>query len=190
MAITSSGQIKLTDIQTEFGGSAPTALSEYYSGGANVAAGTESGGGVAIPSSGEIQLSDFYGSSAFSPYNITYLAVAGGASGGRSPSGDGSGGGGAGGMLTGVLQASGSDAAFPRDEVVTVSIGGGGSAQGSNAQGNNGSATTIEGSYFTNISSTGGGGGGSHSTSSSSTIDNGHSGGSGGGGGAPGDDQA
>ena len=97
MAITSSGQIKISDIQTEFGGSAPTQLSEYYAGGSNVAAGTESGGGVAIPSSGEIQLSDFYGSSSFSPYTITFLNVAGGASGGRSQSGQGAGGGGAGG---------------------------------------------------------------------------------------------
>ena len=55
MAITGSGQIKLTDIETEFGGSAPTQLSEYYSGGSNVPAGTQSGGGVTIPTSGEIQ---------------------------------------------------------------------------------------------------------------------------------------
>ena len=44
MALQGSGQIKLSEIQTEFGGSAPTALSEYY----DAASG--------IPASGEIQL--------------------------------------------------------------------------------------------------------------------------------------
>ena len=51
MALQSSGQIKLSEIATEFGGSAPHALSEYY------------GDGNA-PASGEIQLAaDFYGTS-------------------------------------------------------------------------------------------------------------------------------
>ena len=60
MALQSSGQIALSEIATEFGGSAPHALSEYYAGGSNVASGTGS-----IPSSGEIQLAaDFYGTSA------------------------------------------------------------------------------------------------------------------------------
>ena len=30
MAITGSGQVSYNELQTEFGGSAPTALSEYY----------------------------------------------------------------------------------------------------------------------------------------------------------------
>lgn len=52
MALQSSGQIKLSEIATEFGGSAPHALSEYH------------GEGNA-PGSGEIQLAaDFYGTSA------------------------------------------------------------------------------------------------------------------------------
>ena len=51
MALQSSGQIKLSEIATEFGGSAPHSLSEYY------------GNGNA-PASGEIQLAaDFYGTS-------------------------------------------------------------------------------------------------------------------------------
>ena len=51
MALQSSGQIKLSEIAAEFGGSAPHALSEYH------------GEGNA-PSSGEIQLAaDFYGTS-------------------------------------------------------------------------------------------------------------------------------
>lgn len=51
MAIQTSGAISLSDIQTEFGGSNPIALSEYYG---------VSGG---IPASGEISISDFYGAS-------------------------------------------------------------------------------------------------------------------------------
>jgi hypothetical protein len=52
MALQSSGQIKLSEIAAEFGGSAPHNLSEYY------------GDGNA-PASGEIQLAaDFYGTSA------------------------------------------------------------------------------------------------------------------------------
>ena len=53
MAITGSGQVSLGDIQTEFGGSNPIGLSEYY------------GEGNA-PASGEIQLAaDFYGTSSW-----------------------------------------------------------------------------------------------------------------------------
>lgn len=57
MALQSSGQIKLSEIATEFGGTAPHSLSEYY------------GAASGVPSSGEIKLgADFYGTS-----NITFL---------------------------------------------------------------------------------------------------------------------
>jgi len=52
MPLEPSGQITLNDIATEFGGSVPHNLSEYY----DVADG--------IPSSGQISLSNFYGASA------------------------------------------------------------------------------------------------------------------------------
>jgi hypothetical protein len=53
MALQSSGQITLSEIATEFGGSAPHALSEYYDKGN-------------APASGEIELAtDFYGTSSF-----------------------------------------------------------------------------------------------------------------------------
>lgn len=60
MALQSSGQIKLSEIAAEFGGSAPHALSEYH------------GQGNA-PASGEIQLAaDFYGtSSSLAQFTIT-----------------------------------------------------------------------------------------------------------------------
>lgn len=52
MALQSSGPIAIGDIAGEFGGSTPHDLSEYY----GVAAG--------VPSSGQIALSDFYGTQA------------------------------------------------------------------------------------------------------------------------------
>ena len=59
MALQSSGAISLGDIEGEFGGTAPTSLSEYYSAAAGV------------PASGEISLTDFYGTSSRVAINIT-----------------------------------------------------------------------------------------------------------------------
>ena len=58
MALQTSGAISLLDIATEFGGTAPHAMSEYYGGGDNV------GAGPGVPASGELTLSDFYGTQA------------------------------------------------------------------------------------------------------------------------------
>lgn len=58
MAIQGSGAISFSDIQTEFGGSNPISISEYYAGGANVPSGTGS-----VPTSGAINLTIFYGTS-------------------------------------------------------------------------------------------------------------------------------
>ena len=57
MALQSSGAIKLSEIQTEFGGSNPISLSEYYA------------ADVGVPASGEIAIADFYGTS--SALNVT-----------------------------------------------------------------------------------------------------------------------
>lgn len=62
MPLPSSGPLSLNDIQTEFGGSNPISLSEYYAGGANVPAGTTGTYG-AVPSSGTISIRNFYGTS-------------------------------------------------------------------------------------------------------------------------------
>ena len=62
MALPASGPLTLADIQTEFGGSNPIGLSEYYAGGAYVSAGT-SGTYGAVPSSGAIGIRNFYGTS-------------------------------------------------------------------------------------------------------------------------------
>jgi hypothetical protein len=51
MALQTSGSIAISEIEDEFGGSAPTAISEYYS------------AAPGVPSSGSIKFSDFYGKS-------------------------------------------------------------------------------------------------------------------------------
>lgn len=66
MALPSSGPLTLAQIQTEFGGSNPISLSEYYAGGANVPAGT-SGTNGAVPSSGTISIANFYGTQKVAP---------------------------------------------------------------------------------------------------------------------------
>lgn len=80
MALPSSGSISLLDIQTEFGGSAPIGINEYYAGGAYVPSGTTGTYG-AVPSSGQISLSNFYGTSAAPPLSVTAGDVFGSASG-------------------------------------------------------------------------------------------------------------
>lgn len=75
MALQNSGRITLADIQGEFGGSAPTKLSEYYRNGPYVpSAATD------IPTSGRIALSDFYGTANVIP--MTYEIIGGGGEGG------------------------------------------------------------------------------------------------------------
>ena len=78
MAIPSSGAISLNTIATEFGGSTPHSISEYYAGGGLVPAGT-SGTNGPVPSSGQIAFSNFYGTSNYvAPTSVSYLVVAGG----------------------------------------------------------------------------------------------------------------
>lgn len=59
MALQTSGAISLADIQTEFGGSNPISISEYY------------GAASGIPTSGTISISDFYGASNLSTMSTT-----------------------------------------------------------------------------------------------------------------------
>lgn len=58
MAIPASGPVSLAQIQTEFGGTNPISIDEYYRGGANVPAVTTT---VGIPASGTISFDDFHG---------------------------------------------------------------------------------------------------------------------------------
>jgi hypothetical protein len=55
MALPSSGTISLGDIQTEFGGTNPISMSEYYRGGSFV-----TDNNTNVPTSGTIDFSDFY----------------------------------------------------------------------------------------------------------------------------------
>ena len=59
MALPGSGVLTLADIQTEFGGTNPISLSEYYRGGGLV---PDSSLNTGVPTSGAISVSDFYGS--------------------------------------------------------------------------------------------------------------------------------
>ena len=60
MTLPTSGALSLNDIKGEFGGPTSPSLGDYYAGGTYVAAGT-SGTNGAVPSSGAISISNFYG---------------------------------------------------------------------------------------------------------------------------------
>jgi len=66
MAIQSSGAISLANVQSEFGGSNPISLSEYYRNGSYVTSNNTS-----VPTSGTIDLGDFYGSVNQFSFSIT-----------------------------------------------------------------------------------------------------------------------
>ena len=83
MALQGSGPISLANIQTEFGGSNPISLSEYYRNGAYVTSNN-----TGVPTSGVISLNQFYGTTAqfsfaissnySSPQDLRTLALAAG----------------------------------------------------------------------------------------------------------------
>ena len=83
MALPSSGTLSLGQIQTEFGGTNPIGMSEYYRGGAFVTSNNTS-----VPTSGTISINNFYGAvkqfaftisaSYTSVQNLRTLAVAAG----------------------------------------------------------------------------------------------------------------
>ena len=62
MALQSTGAISLANIQTEFTGSNPIGLNEYYRGGTYVV--SSAGNNINIPTSGTIAVSNFYGTQA------------------------------------------------------------------------------------------------------------------------------
>lgn len=73
MTLPTSGPLSLSDIQTEFGGSNPIQLSEYYAGGGLVPAGTTGTYG-AVPSSGAIGIQNFYGTSNIRNFSTLFVA--------------------------------------------------------------------------------------------------------------------
>jgi hypothetical protein len=79
MAITPSGQVKFSDLRTEFiGGSGSVPLGSLYRGGSNIRskAGNNNATNLAadVPTSGELQLSDYYGTA--KGFKYTYNASA------------------------------------------------------------------------------------------------------------------
>ena len=72
MAIPLTGTISLTDIQTEFGGTNPISLSEYYKGGSYV---LTTDYAPNVPTSGKISLSDFYGARRTTVTTLTFTSV-------------------------------------------------------------------------------------------------------------------
>ena len=78
MALPSSGVLTLDDIQTEFGGTNPIDLSDYYRGGGLV---PDTSLNTGIPTSGVISVSDFYGASNVISLNFATHGVANGNSG-------------------------------------------------------------------------------------------------------------
>ena len=73
MALPTSGPLTLADIQTEFGGTNPIGLNEYYAGGGLVPSGT-SGTNGAVPSSGAISIQNFYGTQNRVALSVTYAS--------------------------------------------------------------------------------------------------------------------
>lgn len=69
MTLQTSGAISLGNIQTEFGGSNPASLNEYYRGGSYVSLASES-----VPTSGAIAHSQFYGARYARSFSLTISA--------------------------------------------------------------------------------------------------------------------
>lgn len=69
MALPISGALSLTDIQTEFGGTNPISLTEYYKGGAFV---LTTDFAPNVPISGTISISDFYGARKTTQTTLTF----------------------------------------------------------------------------------------------------------------------
>ena len=131
MTTPASGAIKLTNLQTEFGGTNPISMSEYYAGGVNVPAGTTGGNGsdgvsagTVIPSSGTLKMANFYNATKSSTVTGVWLIVGGGGGGqAGSNSNNGGGGGGGGQVVYGSFSAD-------TGTVFTTTVGAGGTNRG------------------------------------------------------------
>jgi hypothetical protein len=185
MTLQTSGAITLAQIQTEFGGSNPIGLNEYYSGGSNVPSGTYNSSDVVIPTSGTISFSNFYGATKFVATNRNYTSAASGATetipagaqlvvieaigasgGGGSVSFGGKGGsisyGGGGGGSGGLARTS--IAVKANGRTFTYTVGGAGAGGSTSAGGDGGASTVTSASIALTSMSAGGGGGGARAT--------------------------
>lgn len=67
-ALQTSGTISINDLATQFGGTTPHSMNEYYKGGANV---PNISVNASVPTSGQISLDNFYGAAASTPLTFT-----------------------------------------------------------------------------------------------------------------------
>ena len=72
MTITSSGVISINSLVGEYGGSTPHAMNEYYRGGSLVSDHSNNGN---VPTSGLIDLQDFYGANNTSPNDLVCVVT-------------------------------------------------------------------------------------------------------------------
>ena len=74
MTIVSSGAISINSLVGEYGGSTPHSMSEYYKGGGLV---LNHSNNANVPTSGTIQLDDFYGQNNAQPFDATLAGTCG-----------------------------------------------------------------------------------------------------------------
>ena len=74
MTIVSSGTISINSLVGEYGGSTPHSMNEYYKGGSLV---LNHSNNANVPTSGTIQLDDFYGQSNAQPFDASIAGTAG-----------------------------------------------------------------------------------------------------------------
>ncbi len=74
MTIVASGTISINSLVGEYGGSTPHSMSEYYRGGSLV---LNHSNNANVPTSGTIQLDDFYGQSNAQPFDASIAGTAG-----------------------------------------------------------------------------------------------------------------
>jgi hypothetical protein len=77
MALPASGAISINSLVGEYGGSTPHAMNEYYKGGSLV---LNHSNNANVPTSGTIQLDDFYGQSNTQPFDATLAGTCGSSS--------------------------------------------------------------------------------------------------------------
>ena len=154
MALPSSGPLSLSDIQAEFGGTNPISISEYYKGGAFV---LTTDFAPNVPTSGTINISDFYGARKTTLTTLTFttagdnlfvvpstvvgnlqiVTMTGGGGGGGGPDSQ------PGASGYGGLTITGGNVPVSAGDIVNAFVGGGGGAGGSGGGGGGGGGKII-----------------------------------------------
>ena len=164
MSIPLTGPVTLAQLQTEFGGTDPVSMNEYYRGGAFVPNSVRNAG---IPTSGAISLEQFRGSSKTA--TVTYAIIGGGGAGGFGVGDKGE-------TNRGTFGSSGGNSSISGSGVQTITAAGG--AGGQNCGGERGQT-----GFPGQSSAYGAGGAGGALNSNGSAASSGSYGAGGGGGG-------